>query len=651
MSKGIRSRLVGSLVVIAASLSLGLWLLPSAGPAPVESPAPAASARPSRAFTLRPDWPVGTRYVYGLEWRGEQRVLPPMPGQDQAEAYEMKGSLRLSGELVLRSLGRSGGNFLLGASLQNVREARLNILGHLEQDAAALTAALTGREALLEVDASGALRTLRFDPKDPDLFKHQLQWLLTHAQPTLPTSEAQRQEGRWEALEATSHGQARGVYTVDAERPLAVERVRTAYTELHAAQGQQLPPQRLDSKARFSFAEAGHLSGLDHEERLLVQEDTGTVLLDAVELLQLTLREVSRFTPPVDAGLASRTEVRQPGVIAVSASLEQRLLEQRADGLTVEQIATDLVKFGRGGQLPEMNRWLWRAMGRLKLEPARCRELVPVFARPELGSQARAVVLDLLAGAGHAEAQAVLRELLETEQVRADEANRHLFLQRLGMVSSPEPETLEYLARKHASGRAGQDEHLRNASAYAMGAAVGRLASDDPKAADYNRILLEELISARTAGERTTYLRALGNAGRPENVSAVLPHVTDTDPAVRAAVAAALRKTDTPEGTQALLQLVRASERPVQVEALASLKERHLDAAALTALRDVVVSGSLRQGTEPLVVSLLEERLNEGPVVFQMLQALERVSASRDPALRTRVLDLMARMTGVGQSP
>jgi len=653
MFKGLRSRLLAALIAVSASLSLGLWLTSSDAPAsaPTTAPATAPAASSARAFTLRPDWPVGTRYVYSLDWRSEQRVQPPMPGQKSGQTDTLQGSVRLSAELVLRSLGRKGESFLLGASLENVREARLEISGQLSLDAATLKQTLTGHEVLLEVDANGALRSMHFDPKAPDLFKHQLQWLLTHAQPTLPSTEAQRQAGHWEAVEPTSMGQARGTYEVDAEQPLTVNRVRESYTKLYVADGQKGSlPQKLDSSARFSFSEAGHLAGLNHRERLLVHDGAGAVLVDSAELLQLTLREVSRFTPPTDLGLAARTEERKPGVITVSAELEQRLLQQRAEGMTMELLVADLLGHAKGGLMPDMNRWLWRATGLLKLEPERCGELAAVFTRPELDSQARAVVLDLLAGAGHAQAQAVLRDLLETPAAQADQANYALFLQRLGMVDAPTPETMEYLARKHATARAGQQEPLRNASAYALGATVGRLPVEDARAGTYNRLLLEELGAASTSSERVTYLRSLGNAGRPENESAILSHVADADPRVRAAVAAALRTGDSPDSTQALLQLVRATERPVQAEALTALSDRYLDAAALASLRDVVVAGSLRQGTETLLVSLLAERLDGGPAVFQMLQLLER-RTSQDPALHTRVMELMVRVSGVAQVP
>jgi hypothetical protein len=651
MFKGLRSRLLAALIAVSASLSLGLWLTSADAPASgstAQASAPAASAR---AFTLRPSWPVGTRYVYALDWRSDQRIQLPMPGQSTGEGELLKGSVRLSAELVLRSLGRQGESFLLGASLENVREARLDIAGQLALDAATLKQAFAGREVLLTVDSNGALRSMHFDPKAPDFFKHQFQWLLTHAQPTLPSTEAQRNAGRWEAVEPTTLGQARGSYETNAEHPLTVNRVREGYTKLYVAAEQKgALPQKLDSSARFTFSEAGHLEAMNHQERLLAHDGAGAVLVDSAELLQLTLREVSRFTPPADLGLAARTEERKPGVITVSADLEQRQLQQRAAGLTMELLKADLLKHAQGGLMPDMNRWLWRATGLLKLEPARCGELAAVFARPEMGAQARAVVLDLLAGAGHAQAQAVLRDLLETPAAQADETHYALFLQRLGMIDAPTPESMEYLARKHATARAGQQESVRSASAYALGAAVGRLPVEDAQAGTYNRLLQEELAAASTSAERVTYLRSMGNAGRPENESAILSHVADSDPQVRAAVAAALRKGDSPDSTQALLQLVRASERPVQAEALTALSERYLDAAALASLRDAVVAGGLRQGTETLLVSLLADRLDGGPAVFQMLQALERKS-TQDPTLHARVMELMVRVSGVAQVP
>lgn len=660
MSKGTRFRFAAVLAAAVAALALGSLLLRGTGPAahaapataPASASASSSTAAASHPFTLRPDWPVGTRYVYALDWRSEERAVPPMPAQAAGQKPRtMEGALRLSGDLVLRSLGRTSEGFLLGASLENLREVRLALSSQPMPDAAILTAALTGREALLEMTPSGNLRLLRFSPGDPDLFKHTLQWLLTHVQPTLPSDEAQARAGRWDVLEDSSRGQARAVYEVEAEQPLTVRRLRTAYTRLHVApQLQGAVPQRLESRATFTFAAAGHLSGMSHQEALSARDEAGVELLNARELLKLTLREVGSFTVPADVGLASHTEVRRPGIITTSDRVQRRLLEQRAAGLTMEQLLADLLKHGPGGQLPDHNRWLWQATGRLMLEPERCRELVAVFTRAGMGDKGRALVLDLLASAGHAQAQAVMRELLETRAAHEDARAYELLLQRLGLVERPEKESLAYLERKYESARSEKQEHLRNASAYALGAAVGRLGPEDADGGRYNRLLLDGLGAAGTAEARETYLRALGNSGRPENAAAVLSLESDPDARVRSGVAAALRKTDSPESTAALLRLSRATERPVQAEALAALREHQLDATALGSLRDLVLSGGLRPGTEPVLVSLLDERLDGGPMVVEMLRFLAQ-SVRDDPALRTHILELLARATRPGRVP
>ncbi|PTL83944.1 HEAT repeat domain-containing protein [Vitiosangium sp. GDMCC 1.1324] len=644
MLKGTRLRIAAALAAITAALALGFFLVPSTPPTS-DSSSQAAAPRP---FSWRPDWPAGTRYVYTLDWRSQQRAVPPLPGQ----GAPMEGSLHLSGDLVLRALGHDGEAILLGASLENLRQHELRVAGQeVLPDEAAVAAAYSGREALLEMTPAGTVRAIRFLPEDPDVFKHTVQWLITHMQPTLPADATQRDAGQWDVTENTSLGQARASYEVDANQPRTLRRTRSNYTRLDVAAAQGgVAPQKLDSHATFTFAEAGHLVSLSHQEILTARTDTGQPLLDSMELVRLSLRELGRFSPPADVGLAARTEVRKPGVITTSAAVERRLLEQRAEGLTMEKLTAELLAYGNGGEMPDHSHWLWRATGRLALEPERCRELVAVFENPSFTAQGRALVLDLLVGAGHAQAQAVLRELLETREARADSGAYELFLQRLGLVQAPEKDTLAWLARSHQEAESSQQPHLRNASAYALGAAVGRLGAEDAEAGTYNRILIEGLGAARTPGDRETYLRALGNAGRTENVATVLSYAGDPDASVRAAVAAALRKADTPESTAALLELAGASEPSVQAEALTSLRGHVLNADAMARLRDVVLTQGLSRGTEPLLVALLGERLDAGPAVFQMLQALS-LKPSDDPSLRAYVLQLMARAARLHGAP
>jgi hypothetical protein len=642
MLKATRLRLAVALASAAVMLTLGLHLF--ARPAPATS-SPVASTAP-RPLTARLDGSTGTRYVYALEWRTHQSTRLPLPGQAAGQGEPMKGSLRLSGDLVLRTLGRDGEAWLVGASLENLREPELHIAS---RNALPDPSVLSGREALVEVEPTGAIRTMRFASKDPDVFKHVMQWLLTHTQVVLPEDEARRSAGRWNALEDTSLGQVQASYAVDETRDLTVHRVRTAYTRLYAATSSKgAAPHQLDSRATFTFDAAGYLSGLSHQERLLARSGTGEVLLDSTELLRLTLHAVERFTPPAQVALADHAEVRRPGVITISDATRRRAQEQRAAGLPMERLMADLLKYGGSGEMPDHNDWLWKAVGRLQLEPERCRELVAVFTSPTLKAPGRALVLDLLVGAGHAQAQAVLRELLETREAREEGKAYLSFVQRLGLLAAPEQDTLEWLARHHARARSEKQEGLRNANAYALGAAVSRLGAEDAKAGSYTRLLLDGLGEARTPAERETYLRALGNAGRTEGVAAVLSHVADPEVSVRMAVAAALRKTETPRATGALLQLARAPERQVQTEALISLKEHHLDAQALAQLRDMVLSGGLRAGSERSLISLLAERLDGGPAVVQMLQSLSRME-SRDPALRGYVLQLMARAARQGR--
>ncbi|MBJ6761076.1 HEAT repeat domain-containing protein [Myxococcaceae bacterium JPH2] len=627
----LRNSSLVALVAATLLFALGIVFLPRLG---------LDSARAPTGFAVKPDWVPGTRYAYALHWQSLQRVPSLLP-QGQGTPSLLEAQLRLSGTLVLRALERNDDGFVLGAALEDVAEHALEFQGQdVLPDEASVTAAFRGHEAWVELSPRGTLRAIRFAPDAPELFKQSLQWLITETFPSLPATEVQARAGAWDSAEATALGHVPAHYAMEPDASLTLRRTRGLYTQLHSAPA-GVPPHTVTSEARFTFAPEGHLTDVIHQETVRAEAEDG---LDTRELFQLHLRAVTRFESTGKLDLASRSEVRQPGAMYTSTDAEEKLLTQRADGLTFDTLLNDLFTHGNAGEMPENGRWLWRATGLLMLHPERCKELAVYFQDPGTEPSGQALVLDLLVGAGHAEAQAQLRRLVDDPAARRTPQAHGLLFQRLGLVAHPTPETADFVAQHLATAITQNDTDLRDASAHSLGAVVGHLSVDaDPTVvARYNQVLTEGLASARAPDAQRTYLRALGNAGLAENIARVLPFADAADPGVREATATALRKTPSPDATATLLHLARAPEQRVQAAALDSLREHPLDAASLTMLRDVVVGGTLRPGSESLVANLLERRLDGGPVVVQALQALS-LRAREDPVLRARVLQLLAR--------
>jgi HEAT repeat protein len=183
------------------------------------------------------------------------------------------------------------------------------------------------------------------------------------------------------------------------------------------------------------------------------------------------------------------------------------------------------------------------------------------------------------------------------------------------------------------------DLEVVRATRYSLGAVVGHMAAHDAEtAAQLNHALVDELKSARSTEDKRDALRAIGNAGLAENVPLVLAELDADDSSVRAAAAAALRKTARPETTRALLVLAGDGAEAVSAEALDSLRGRDLDDAQGAELAALLPRLSV--ANQPQLADLLIEHLGDGAWAARALQDL--ADRTHDPRLSARIRALFA---------
>ena len=626
--------LLSALVLVAAATLFSLW--PASG-----SGAPAATAAADscpQGFSFTYGWPAGTRGVYTVRWTTEERFQ--LAGTSQAA----EGRLALEAELALRSFGREGDGWMLGASLESLRKHDVVLLGQPAfADAATAAATLTGHEARVLMGPNGRVRAVGFDKDSPPLFRHLLQALLTEAQVVVPMGAT---AAGWEDSAATMLGTAPVRYGVTG--PLSLTRSRGAHSALHVLQGPELAQarQQHSSKATSTLDARGWLEGLKAEEALTVSDAKGAPVLAALLSLELELARVERFDVAGTA-LPRADVLMRPGELKPGPDAERQALAQRVDGLTAEELLQTLRTSGNTGRVPDHNRWLWRATGLLKQQPELAKELATLFAAPETTGRGRALVMDLLAAAGTPQAQAVMREALDSRVARKD-GQFPLLMQRLSLVETPEPESATWLAReREAATRRGED-HVRRASAMSLGAAAGGLwrTGHEREAREHADALRRTLESARDAEERAVLVRALGNAALPEQAPLLRELSRDAQAPVREAVATALRRQEGPEATAVLLGLVQDPVVEVQRGALAALVDRPLTPDELGALLQSMLEDRTARGSDGLLVSALTPRLEESPRVAQALRHL--LARSDDGELQARIRSLLASVGGPG---
>ncbi|NOK19686.1 HEAT repeat domain-containing protein [Corallococcus carmarthensis] len=588
-------------------------------------------AAPSEAspdtVPLRFRFPEGQHWTYQLDYQAQSRVR--LSGQGAA-ASSLAGQIHLAGDLVLRGHGARGATQWVGLRLERLQTHSLKVLGHeLLPDAASVEAVFGGREALLELSGEGTLQAVSFREEDPALFKNTVQSLVGELQVVL------RDGASWSEQETTARGIARTEYEKlgeDAEAVRLLKR-RAEYVELRGmGQGGTV---RLASRFEADVAREGvleRLAGTETVERLGAD---GTPSASSEVRVSLKRGASGRFVveAPVDASALQRLA---PGVLVVDPKVRAQMLAQQVDGLTAEQLFSLLEAHADGGIMPDHNHFLLQATGLLEQQPELCARLVDFFERPSLQPKGRALVLDLLAGAGTPRAQEALVRALSTKAARED-SRYGLLLSRLSLVAAPTVDTVRFAERTYAQTQG--TAHI--AGAYALGATAGALYRQEqtPEARAAVGRLASDLRAASSPEEQAHLLLGLGNAGVADQVPLIASHATAQSPEVRRASAKALRKIPTPEATQVLLTLASDGAVPVQSSALESLGRRPLDEGMLMDLRDLTLSGGVKAENYHALVSLVAPYVDREPAVRELLEyLLTRDVPDRQVLMRIRGL-------------
>ncbi|MEL6547835.1 MAG: HEAT repeat domain-containing protein, partial [Myxococcota bacterium] len=351
------------------------------------------------------------------------------------------------------------------------------------------------------------------------------------------------------------------------------ERQRVEFTELRLSPNAPAKIE-VESHADFVLASDGALESVALNERVSAWDAKGQV--DARLLHTLDLKPIgSRKSVPLV--FADKTVSRTPGVHHDEIDVKRALLEARAGDWDTAKILETLASVEDSDQFPDHHRFVWQATGYLELHPEACAELVGAFveARSEdMGAQ----IVDLLLGAGHAEAQSAMRAILDLDEARQNPDVYHQLYQRLGMVPEPTPESIAWLLESRESALAGDDSELLRVQGFTLGAVARGVRKSDPEQANaLGDLLLDDLENAASNDDAAVALRALGNSGDPRAVDAVTDRFQSEDPSVRAAAAIALRLVPTEEATQLLIgSLESERSRAAQSAALDALRHREL---------------------------------------------------------------------------
>ncbi len=607
-------KLLGLLAGAVVVVGVALWA------ADVDAPPPAVRAEPVvTAPTYR--WPPGLEWRYALQ-TSTQSTIELL---DTAPSSALEVRLELAGEVRLRSYGGGDATTRLGLRFAELTAHELTVGG---EQTLANAAPLEDHEGYLDVTPQGEVRALRFAPAAPPVFRSMVQLVVGEMQARLEDGSA------WRAVEITQHGEAPTDYV--AARGGGIHTLHKRRDEYTRLTGLSRGAERRSVAYVAEVEIDGVLRRLEAREHVRAFDGGGRTLLDSRSRTRLRLLGARPFeaAPPSEAELVAY----RPGQPAFDAELARRQhARQRVAGLTPDALLNTLAEHGPSGTLPDHNRFLWRATGLLREHPELCSTLVDLFERPEMTHRGRALLLDLLVGAGTPEAQMALRRALATTTAAGDAGYKRLY-QRLSLIEAPTGETIALLQGRYSE--PGQEGP--RAATYALGSGAGHLhrRGDVQRAAEIGERLREDLEAAEESFAVVSLLGALGNAGLPGHAPDIIRHRGDGRPEVRHAVAAALRKLDDSRAGDALVEMTTDGADRVSRRAVRSLMRRELGATQIGRLRALVAARAVDVQCYPEMVSLVAPYLGRHAGAEAILRLILD-QKTRNPRLEGRIRALL----------
>lgn len=591
-----------------AALAAFLCLRPNSRP----DPAPRAARSSAPATDLAARWPAGRRFEYDVEATGRESTrLGATP--DAVEAR-----MDVAGRLVVRSAGPRGDRLRLSVGLRDLERATFTVMGH-----DLLSAVPPSLEVQIELDAQGRIVAAGVPAGAPDGLVPVVAWLMSGLQ-MAPSGGLPR----WSGTEPAPLGDARHDYAPCDGEPRCVEKTLVGYARLDAAalSSVTLAPV-VSGSARMTLDEDHVIEHVELREHVDVPDAKGGTLAAAERSMTFVRLSQTADAPPADLALSP---LRQP-------TSAERLLTERADGMTAERVLEDLSAHALAAAMPDHSRWLWQVTGLLRLDPTVAPRLRAVFLAMPAGAPGRALVLDVLTHAGTPACQAVLRELLTDPEARRDPHHAAHF-QRLALLGAPTAETVELARVAHRSG-----DRPPEVTSLTLGAVVGsacRTALAEPCREGMSD-LRASLHGASDAERKLDVLRALGNAGQPE-VEGLVDRFVDADDALlRLGAAAALRKIDTATARRSLVTLAGDEDDRVATRALMALGERPADEETMAGLARLAEGELADPGTAELLVNVLQPAAGTSAEARAALVALAQ-RPGNTPSLQRRVSDLLA---------
>ena len=533
------------------------------------------------------------------------------------------------------------GAMRLRARVVDVERATLTVDGRsaLPEDTAAKLLATT---AELDLLPSGQVTSLRVPQSDDPTVRRLLGWMIGELTVSIADGSSWTAEERLPRATFNSH------WRLDDNTDVAATLVRRERQLQKANAGTvDLGHSTVQGEARVVLLRRGVIKSFVADETSILRDKDGALVEQ--RSIHVTQTLVGEGILDDDANTDEIDSLDDDAVIAATAVEEAILsdaagkdaLRRRADGLTRELLHETLKGAVVSGAVGDPQRFMWRASAAIRLDDTIVDDIEALFLSDEARTPGRALLADLLVGAGTERAQTALVTVLDSPVVAA--APEHVALrQRLALLQAPTPATIAFLDA-HASD---DDGDWRDPARVALGSAVRhRSGHNDADGASAAFAALErESNDVADTSELQTLLIAHGNTYDARSLPFLSAHAADATAQIRHVVAGALRGIDDDGARATLATLGSDVDASVARRAWESLQAQppRLDIVALA--HRGVQARTIPEGAWNTVVTLCAKRLQDDALKPEALATLQVVvDQAGDSRLISRARGLLRR--------
>ena len=529
---------------------------------------------------------AGHTYTYNLDLRVQSLAV--------LESGEMRGNLELDGKLCIDGLAPEEERKILVRFCET--PALKWLLSGQDVGQAALSAGdIREGGAVVRLASDGRATSIAWLPHTSEAAQNLIHGLVPEI-----AVQVRNDEVTWtrEEVNALGVSEARTTTLGWRDAHLHFEKSRLGYRSFHGFGFSGSDHETL-ARYDFSVSSEGHLDTIGGTEKIEPNKAGRTLKQDSSLKLKLLHRSVTTRKNPDLTKLS-------PGVLGVPSTskvTQDRLLRNRVGTMTPASFKKDLTDFAAAGTMPGGNKWFWQAEGLLTLYPELALDLIPIFESPTMNTMGRELLMDLLSGAGSAEAQEAMRQIAKGEAILLDYAGEVAMLQRFMFLKEPTPDTLAFLSEYYrtlqAAGRS--REEARRAVGFTLGGLAGMMkrAGLESDAEALTADIRSELAGAERMSQKQALVAALGNAGLEADVDAIVEVAETGDSGCRFAAAIALRTVPNEKARRTLVELGQDENMQVLRKSIQVMEKLDLTKKELKRL-DEGLRGRIGSGPESI---------------------------------------------------